>query len=92
MSPTAAAAAVKLPAPPAPDFARRLGVSPEKVITWIKSGELVAVDVSMKPGVGKPRYRIDPAEIESFLSRRSVRPAIKPMKRRRAAQGVTEYF
>jgi len=42
-----------------PEVARRWGVAPETVISWIRSGELKAIDVSARPGIGRPRYRID---------------------------------
>jgi hypothetical protein len=34
-----------------PELARRWRVKPERVIVWIKSGELRAFDVSSRPGV-----------------------------------------
>ena len=40
-----------------PQVARRLGVNPDKVLSWIRSGELSAVNVTTKPG-GRPKYRI----------------------------------
>ena len=40
-----------------PRLAKRLAVSPEKVLGWIRRGELRAVDVADKQG-GRPRWRI----------------------------------
>lgn len=42
----------------------------DKVLAWIKTGELVAVNVAAKPG-GKPRWRIASDELEKFLAKRS---------------------
>ena len=75
-----------------PRVAERLKVSPEKVITWIRSGELAAADVSLRPGTGRPRFRVDPQELDAFLRRRSVVPTPKTKRRRRRDPSVTEYF
>ena len=40
-----------------PQVAKRLGVNPDKVLHWIRKGELHAVNVTVKPG-GRPKYRI----------------------------------
>lgn len=76
-----------------PKLAERLGVSPEKVLTWIKNGELRAVDVSESRG-GRPRWRIAESDIELFLTRRSVSPAtpIKRTRRAAAASDVIRFF
>ena len=84
-------------APPArmktpPARAKELGVSPEKIVGFIKSGELAAIDVSLRPGVGRPRYRIRQDDWEAFLLRRSVVVTPKPKRRRKRDPNVTEYF
>ncbi|MFH1265791.1 MAG: helix-turn-helix domain-containing protein [Planctomycetota bacterium] len=63
----------------------------DSVYAWIRSGQLVAVDVSVSPG-GKPRWRIDPSDLEVFTAGRTSRPTPKPRRRRRAAPGVIEFF
>ena len=75
-----------------PAVAKQLGVSPEKVVTFIRNGELPAVDVSLKPGVGKPRFRIDPQGLDAFLLRRSVVSAPKAKRRRRRDPAVKDFF
>ena len=78
------------PTPPA--VAQQFGVKPDKVIGWIRSGELKAVDLSTRRG-GRPRYRIPPAELERFLAARAVTPPPKQTRRRRATPaGVREFF
>ena len=76
-----------------PQVAKRLAIDPAKVLAWIKSGELVGVDVSTRAGVGRPRFRVNPADLEAFLARRTA-PAVpkSSRRRRRQPQGVTEYF
>ena len=63
-----------------PEVASRLRVSPEKVLGWIRKGELRAVNV----GNGfRPRYRIHPDDFEDFLRRREVQPPPRTERRRR---------
>lgn len=70
-----------------PQVAKRLGVCPESVISWIRSGQLTAIDVSSRPGVGRPRFRISEADLQAFLASRAVAP---PGQRRRRAR-IKEY-
>ena len=39
-----------------------LGVCADKVLNWIRSGELRAIDVANR-GSTRPRYRIDPGDL-----------------------------
>lgn len=74
-----------------PQLARRLGVSAEKVIAWIRSGKLRAINVS--DGPKRPRWRIHQVDVELFEAGRAVippAPAARP--RRRAAGEVIEFF
>ena len=72
-----------------PQVARRLGVNPDKVLSWIRSGELPAVNVTTKPG-GRPKYRIAPADLDTFRTRRSPQQRIKP-KRAAKSSGKVYY-
>jgi excisionase family DNA binding protein len=56
-----------------PQLAKQLGVSPEKVLTWIRSGELPGVNVAERL-TGRPRWRISPEALEQFLKRRESSP------------------
>lgn len=83
MSPTDRAAT-----PPA--IAKQLVVHVGKVLGWIQSGELRAINL----GNGmRPRWRIMPEDLKAFLERRAAQPALKATRRRRKVDpAVTEYF
>jgi excisionase family DNA binding protein len=76
----------------APAVAHLLGIDHSKVLRWIASGELPAIDVSQNHG-GRPRWRVDPADLDSFLLRRRTRsaPAAGP-RRQRMPNRIVEYF
>jgi excisionase family DNA binding protein len=63
-----------------PLSAKRLRVSPEKALNWIRKGELRAVNIG--DGGHRPRYRVAPEDLEDFLKRREVQPP-PPIQRRR---------
>ena len=75
-----------------PELARRYRISPDKVRRWIMSGQLRAVDVSTRPGIGKPRWRIHPTDLLAFENSRTARPPAKTTRRRRRPADVIEYF
>lgn len=52
-----------------PKIAEKLGVKPETVIGWIKSGELAGFNVA-SPGK-RPRYRVSAEALEAFTLRRT---------------------
>lgn len=72
-----------------PMVARRLGVKPEKVVAWVRSGQLRALNVSNGT---RPRFRIDPADLAVFEQGRAVVPAAKPSRRRRQSADVIQFF
>jgi hypothetical protein len=57
-----------------PELAARWRVKASKVLGWIRSGELSAFDVSSKPGIGRPRYRVAAEAAELFEARRAAGP------------------
>ena len=59
-----------------PQYAREKGVAVNKVLHWIKTGQLRAFNGASDPD-GKPRYLIDVADIEAFEAQRSVTPPRK---------------
>ena len=66
-------------------LARRLGVAPGKVLVWIRSGELRAVDLAERRG-GRPRWKIMPAALDEFLSARASQPPTPRRRRRRQTE------
>ena len=75
-----------------PKLAKIWGVKPEKVIAFIKSGELDAIDISKHPGIGRPRYRISVKAVMEFENRRSVKPPPKRMKKPIQSAEVEKFF
>lgn len=75
-----------------PEVSRRFGVNPSKVLQWIRSGELRAIDVSTHPGTGRPRFRISEVDLAVFEARRAAGPVAKTSRRRKRDAAVTEYF
>jgi hypothetical protein len=69
-----------------PKLARRWGVHPDKIVYFILSGELRAIDASTKRDK-RPRYLIDERDIEAFEKSRQVvpAPAASPPRRKRPA-------
>ncbi|MDP6558283.1 MAG: helix-turn-helix domain-containing protein [Pirellulaceae bacterium] len=67
-----------------PEIARLWGITSDKVLAWIRSGELRAIDASTKCG-DRPRYLIDVDDLAAFERSRSnvATPPAKPAKRRR---------
>jgi hypothetical protein len=65
-----------------PEYGRRIGVHRDRIIAFIRRGELRAIDVS-EPGTSRPRYRISPEAIAEFERRRSAVALPKPIRRRR---------
>ncbi len=74
------------------ELARRYGVSPDKVLAWIRAGELRAVNVATRC-TGRPRYVILPEAISAFEAARSVAPPPRVARKRRATDPkVIQYF
>jgi excisionase family DNA binding protein len=74
-----------------PEIARRYRVKPSKVVRWIKSGELVGVDVADR-GSKRPRFRVSPEALEKFLAARSTRKPEQVARRRRTPEPLVDYF
>lgn len=66
-----------------PDLAKAEGVKPNKILDEIRAGRLEAHDISSKPGVGRPRYRITHQSIERWRKLRAAVPAPAPTGRAR---------
>lgn len=75
-----------------PELAKELGVSPDKVLYWIHSGELQAANLATRQG-GRPRYSIDRKSVESFKRMRANQsPPPIQKRRKKTPAGVIEFF
>ena len=75
------------------EVAARFRCKPDKVRVWIHSGELPAIDASLKPGEGRPRFLIDIADVIAFEERRKVKASAPSRPRRRPQlSGVKRFF
>jgi excisionase family DNA binding protein len=74
-----------------PQLARRLGVSPDKILAWIRSGELRALNAATNRG-GRPRWLIDEADVMTFETLRSAPSRPSTRRRRRSMDQVIEFF
>ena len=78
-----------------PEVAKLWGVSADKVLTWIRSGELRAINAATSQR-GRPRYLIDVKDLEDFEARRTVLASgpEKKLKKRRntTVRGVVKFF
>jgi transposase len=77
-----------------PQIAKRYRVSPEKVLGWIRRGELRAINIAMNPHGKCPRWIITPESLADFEQARSSRPAPRPLSRTRrsASENVIQFF
>lgn len=77
-----------------PKVAERYGISADKVIAWIRAGELRAIDVATRRGE-RPRYLIDEQDLAAFERSREVVPAsprVKARKRPARSPDYVKYF
>jgi excisionase family DNA binding protein len=75
------------------EVARMFGVSPNKIMAWIRAGELRAINVASRES-RRPRYAIDAADIDAFEAGRQVVPDVAPRMRkvRRRAAAVKDFI
>ena len=74
-----------------PDLARRWRVSADKVLRFIATGELRAVNLSTHLS-GRPRWWISAEAVSEFESRRAATPVRQTPRRRRQPEEVIQYF
>jgi excisionase family DNA binding protein len=65
-----------------PEVAKHLRVSPDKVLGWIRSGRLRAMNISETEG-GRPKYRVGREDLDAFLQGRSF--TAQPVRKGRPA-------
>lgn len=64
-----------------PEVAKELRISVDRVLHWIKSGKLRAVNLS--EGIERPRWKVDPDDLAAFLAGRSNHTTAKPVRESR---------
>ncbi|MCA9188598.1 MAG: helix-turn-helix domain-containing protein [Pirellulaceae bacterium] len=76
-----------------PEVARVFKVKPHKVLAWIQSGELRAINVATKIG-GRPRYRIAVEDLRAFAAGRAAgpQPTVRRSPRRARGNDFEKYF
>jgi len=74
-----------------PQLARQWGIDKAKVMTWIRSGDMRAIDGATKRG-GRPRYLIDITDIAAFEQAREVIPACPRPRARRARRSTVKQY
>jgi hypothetical protein len=79
----------------APKLAKVWGVSVNKVLAFIRSGELRAMNLATRRS-GRPRYAISLSDVEAFEQARQVLPNVGNAKsdgrRSHASGAVTKFF
>jgi excisionase family DNA binding protein len=75
-----------------PELAALWGLSTDKILAWIRAGELRAFNAVTRLG-GRPRWLIDIAEVEAFEARRSntTTKLPSPKRRRRPLKEYTQF-
>jgi hypothetical protein len=69
------------------------GTTPHTVGTWIRSGELKAVNVARDRHARRPTYRITAESLAAFEAARSppLQPAVKARRRKPAGEVIAFY-
>lgn len=74
-----------------PQVAKRFGVDVKKIIGWIRSGELRAVNLANSMS-SRPRWKISPDALSTFLATRTAGSAPSITRQRRRKPEWQEYF
>lgn len=75
------------------EIAAKAGCKVDKVLAWINSRELIAINYGSSQTGGKPRWRVTAEALEDFERARTTQPAAKPVPRRkRTDTPIKSYF
>ena len=77
-----------------PQLARIKGIESEKILAWIRSGELRAINLAFNPRGQRARWRIKVSDWLAFEERRAAKSPTKVSRRPRSTstRHVTEFF
>jgi len=64
------------------EIAERYGVKDSKILAWISSGELLAINTATR-AKGRPRWRISSSSLQAFEELRASKTAVNRKGRRR---------
>jgi excisionase family DNA binding protein len=76
-----------------PKIAKQLSVTSERVLGWIRSGRLRAINIS--EGLVKPRFRVSEDDLQAFLESLVVQPPAKRGRKPRSEKhppGWVQYY
>lgn len=74
-----------------PQVAARYGCKPDKVLSWIRSGQLRAINLAERPD-GRPRFKVAEADLLVFEQRRAATGPAPRSPRRKRDPAVIEFF
>lgn len=72
--------------------AEQLSVRQHAILALIRSGSLIAVDVSLKPDSGRPRWRIMESDLTTWIDGRIHQPAAPRRRRRKKPNNIPQIF
>jgi hypothetical protein len=72
------------------DLCRRWKVGPDKVRSFLRRGELIAVNLAASLS-GKPLWRITRESVKTFEQRRTSAPPPRPARRKKKAAAIDFY-
>jgi excisionase family DNA binding protein len=73
--------------------AEKYGVNASTVLSWIKSGDLPAINVGRSIAKKKPRWRVTASALEQFEQLRTATPPPPPAPRRtRKKPNVIQFY
>jgi hypothetical protein len=73
------------------ELAARWRVGLDKIRTWIRRGDLVAVNVASNLA-GRPQWRVSAEALAAFEARRAGGPPPRPAKRRRKRSPQVDFY
>lgn len=70
----------------------RYGVGQATCLTWIRRGELRALNVARSPAAKRPTWRITEEALQDFELIRNHAPPPPTRRRRRKQEGILEFY